>query len=108
MVFIKTGQSHRTASQRLEILKTASEYSVLKEPFIIFATSNSIIDLFPLQEHFGKKSIEIKKGQKLDREKIILSLLEMGYERVNRVYDRGEFSARGDVFDIFELLQLIL
>ena len=95
--------SQESLSQRLEILKTVSQYQDAKEPFIIFATSNSIIDLFPKEGIAGARSIEFKKGQKIDREMLINSLIEIGYERVNRVYDRGEFSARGDIFDIFDI-----
>ncbi|MBM3709297.1 MAG: transcription-repair coupling factor, partial [Actinobacteria bacterium] len=38
-----------------------------------------------------------------DREELILKLSDMGYERVNRVFDKGEFSARGDIIDVFDI-----
>ncbi len=95
--------SQDSLSSRLEILKHTNEFAANREPFLIFATSNSIIDLFYAESILSNRGYEIAKGKKLNRDEAISSLLDMGYERVNRVFDRGEFSARGDIFDIFDI-----
>jgi transcription-repair coupling factor (superfamily II helicase) len=92
---------------RLDVLRKIIEYSIRHDrqsfPFIIVATANSIIDLIPEQKISYKRSLNIGLHKKTDREELISNLVEMGYERVNKVFDRGEFSAKGDVIDVFDI-----
>jgi transcription-repair coupling factor (superfamily II helicase) len=45
--------------------------------------------------------IELYPGLRLDRQDLISGLVERAYERVNLVENRGQFSARGDIIDIY-------
>jgi len=91
-------------SGRFEILKQISDYSSgCKEPFIIIASASSIIDLIPDRERLEKRILVLKTGNNYKREEIISGLSESGYARVTKVYDKGEFSFRGDVLDIFNI-----
>ncbi len=45
--------------------------------------------------------IEIGKGEELDLDTIIELLVEFGFERVDFVYEPGQFSIRGGIVDIF-------
>ncbi|GAG67224.1 unnamed protein product [marine sediment metagenome] len=49
------------------------------------------------------ESIKIFAGGEYDRNQLISRFTDSGYERVNRVYDRGEFSIRGEVIDIYDI-----
>jgi transcription-repair coupling factor (superfamily II helicase) len=48
-----------------------------------------------------KNRIEINKGEKLDVDFIIEVLVEHGFERVDFVYEPGQFSIRGGLVDVF-------
>ena len=50
---------------------------------------------------FGKRVIRLEVGQEADRDELVSSLLLNGYENVPQVMEKGEFSVRGDIVDIF-------
>ena len=47
------------------------------------------------------QKIEIEKGESLDLDTILEVLIEYGFERVDFVYEPGQFSIRGGIVDIF-------
>ena len=91
-------------SARLKIFRSIEEHAkIKKQPFMIVSTVNAILDLFPESAVDFSNIIDIEKGETCEREELIRKLGDMGYERVNRIFDRGEFSARGDIIDVFDL-----
>ncbi len=100
----KLSADNEILAARFEILRKILEYKNMspKAPFMIISTINAIIDMLPEDIISDNNNLKIVSGQKYDREVIIENLAEMGYERVNRIYDKGEFSARGDIIDVFD------
>lgn len=47
------------------------------------------------------KILSLLRGQEFERERLIERLIEIGYRRVSLVIDKGEFSLRGWILDIF-------
>ncbi|MFA4967451.1 MAG: transcription-repair coupling factor [Candidatus Margulisiibacteriota bacterium] len=47
------------------------------------------------------KIVEVKNRSSIDRDKLIKDLVEIGYKRMEIVGERGEFSVRGGIIDIF-------
>ena len=47
------------------------------------------------------KSITIQQGGKIDRDNLIEQLVGLGYKRMGIVGERGEFSVRGGIIDVF-------
>ncbi|MBN2073755.1 MAG: transcription-repair coupling factor, partial [Actinobacteria bacterium] len=73
-------------------------------PMIIIATASSLINLCPFGKILDLKSFEISRGKEYDRDSVASWLAGHGYQRVNRVFDRGEFSLRGDILDVFDII----
>ena len=90
-------------SRRLNIVKNLSNINSSTSPFFIIATSNSLLNLMPESKVDRLESIKILAGSEYDRDQLISKFTNSGYERVHRVYDRGEFSIRGEVVDIFDI-----
>ncbi len=61
------------------------------------ALFEKVVDVKALQ----KNTIHIKKEEKLDVDFIMEVLVEYGFERVDFVYEPGEFSIRGGIVDIY-------
>ncbi|MCL5073932.1 MAG: transcription-repair coupling factor [Actinobacteria bacterium] len=103
--FLKTKSAAgiENLSARLEVFKKIMEYRDGEKPFIIILTSSSIIDLIPKSKINRQNSIVIKSKESLNRDELISKLVNTGYERVNKVFDKGEFSAKGDIIDIFDV-----
>lgn len=59
--------------------------------------------LLPTQEAIAAARFTIQVGQTVDLESWIARLVEFGYERVERVENKGEMSVRGGIIDLFPL-----
>lgn len=68
---------------------------------IFIFTQRAFISHFPSPDYLSKFKIHLKKGDRIDTQKIAGKLTDLGYIRVSRVNVRGEFSLRGEVLDIF-------
>ncbi len=86
-----------TPNKELEFLYT------LKNGIIdtVVLTPNVLCATFPNPSSI--RSMSVKVGDTLDITKFIKNLVSLGYERVELVTDKGQFSVRGDVVDIFPL-----
>lgn len=63
--------------------------------------------LLPTSSMFADAAIDVQEGQELVLEDFLRRLTELGYERVERVEKKGEFSVRGGIIDIFPLTALL-
>jgi len=71
------------------------------KPSIIVAYPESIFEMVVNPVELDKDKITIKVGEKFDRDFVIEILIEYGFERVDFVYEPGQFSLRGAIVDIF-------
>jgi len=83
-------------AKQLELLK--------KQPDILFAPVKCLLELFPDKTFFTKNSIAIKKNQEINLKEFIQNLVRLGYKRETMVTDIGEFSVRGDIIDIYAMM----
>jgi transcription-repair coupling factor (superfamily II helicase) len=56
------------------------------------------------QEALGRRSEVLQVAEEIDRDALIETLIESGYQRVPVVEDRGTFAVRGELLDIFSPL----
>jgi len=90
-------------SERLDTLKKINSYKQNMEPFLIVSSVSSLINLMPKNLTDSLSDFSIFKGNQYKMGSLTESLTNLGYERVHKVYDKGEFSIRGDVVDIFDI-----
>lgn len=70
---------------------------------IIIFHLNSYIKKLPNKENFINRKLNIKIGDKIDRDKLIKKLVDNGYKKESVVYNISDFSVRGFVIDIFPI-----
>ena len=90
-------------SSRLEVFKALKDYKRYGSPFIIIATGNSILDMLPAERILKEEGLAIKLKSDYKREELISAFAKSGYERVNKVYDKGEFAFKGDILEVFDI-----
>ncbi|MBU0762450.1 MAG: excinuclease ABC subunit UvrB, partial [Candidatus Altiarchaeota archaeon] len=85
----------------IEKLKHRTTSSLLdREDVLVVATVSAIYGLgSPVEYMRGTKCLTV--GEKIGRNELIKSLVDMHYERTNSTPTEGEFRVRGQVFDIF-------
>lgn len=71
----------------------------------IVSTYDSILTPLVPADIWTDHIISLKKGGQADESKIAKTLIEMGYESAAQIEDRGQFSIRGDMIDIFDLTE---
>ncbi len=63
----------------------------------------SLLQRVPNRARLAKDTIDLRLGQEHDLEDIAAKLVKMGYDRELMVEQRGQFSVRGGIFDIFPI-----
>lgn len=89
--------SHERSNQRLGVVSRL----VNDEKIILIASVEAILDKLMSIEVFKSYSKELKLGETIDLDSIILTLVNGGYERVSMVEGMGQFSLRGGILDFF-------
>lgn len=74
---------------------------VLSENASVVTSSKNLTSPLWSREALGRLKIEIRKGGKTERSSLEEALVTAGYRKVPLVADRGEFSRRGWLVDIF-------
>lgn len=87
--------------QRLQVLKALLE----REEATVITSIDSCLDyLIPL-EVWSRAVMHFKSDSEMDLDKMMVRLVEMGYERAAQVEVAGQFSIRGGILDIFSLTE---
>lgn len=90
-------RSNEQLLERMKILKALAA----GEECTVIAPAAAAIKKLPPKEIFTENVIKIKRGSDVSPDKIKEKLAFMGYERVSMVENRGEYSIRGGIIDIF-------
>lgn len=94
-----------------DLLTRSEEYQHMRLQFLewlsgggsgIYITTVSALfsKMLPPDDWRGR-ALSFRPGRRLDREELIVRLIDIGYERVSLTETRGSFSARGDIVDIY-------
>ncbi len=67
----------------------------------VVISSEGLMQYFPSPKVFDESIIYIKKGQEIDMDILVDKLVLGGYANTAQVLQAGEFSRRGDVFDVW-------
>ncbi len=91
--------SHQTIEERIKaMIKIATG-----EPCLIVASVDSLMTKIIPKEIFTKEIPTITYGEEIDLDKLINTFIYLGYERVDMVEAKGQFSLRGGIIDIYSI-----
>ncbi|WP_018131771.1 transcription-repair coupling factor [Effusibacillus pohliae] len=91
--------SPEQAAARLGVLESLAR----GKASVVIAPIAAVHQSLPAKETFVGAAIHVKVGDEIRLEELIERLLYLGYERVEMVESKGEFSVRGGILDIFPL-----
>lgn len=75
-----------------------------KEVDVLVISPITLMQKYTPKTLFEKSIISLKSNKTYSQKELIQNLISLGYRRVDAVMDKGEFSVRGDIIDIFEIL----
>jgi transcription-repair coupling factor (superfamily II helicase) len=67
----------------------------------LVVNAEALLNRLPPPDFVISRSLELNKGQEIDRDSFTTALIEHGYLRVSQVAEPGEIAIRGSVIDIF-------
>ncbi len=79
-------------------------FKISTSNIILISTPRMLFSFLPDIEQFKNSIIEIKKNDDIDIVELEKRLVQLGYKKSETVTYKGEFSRRGDVFDIFNVV----
>ena len=92
-----SGLSREIAHQRIRIL-----FQLLAgESPLIFTSPEGLLRKLPTPERLQGLSLGLSEGLTLDPNTVLSRLVELGYERTDRVELPGEFCIKGSILDVF-------
>jgi excinuclease ABC subunit B len=96
--YIEKDSSINDEIDRLRLKATAS---VLSRSDVIIVASVSCIYGLGSPKDYQDLLVVVKKGQRIDRNDLLLKLVDIQYNRNDFDFQRGTFRVRGDVVDVF-------
>lgn len=84
--------------QRTEVL---NKISLNENPLIIITYPEALVESVISKSGLETNTLRVKKGDKISTEFLNEFLYEYGFERVDFVYEPGQFSIRGSIVDVF-------
>ena len=90
-------ESKDIENMRMEVINKI----ISGKKIIIVTTIDAMIQKCLKLDKYTTESVSLKIGSKIDIDKLLTILLDLGYERASFVEGKGQFSVRGDIIDIF-------
>ncbi len=90
-------KNHDQMIERLKALKALRT----GEPAVVIAPVSAAIKKMTPHSFFEESTVKLTLGEEIDLEKVKADLVKMGYERMEIVDVRGQFSIRGGIIDVF-------
>ncbi|WP_169570130.1 excinuclease ABC subunit UvrB [Sneathiella limimaris] len=88
-------------NEQIDRLRHSATRALLERDDVIIVASVSCIYGIGSVETYSEMTMTLKKGQMLDRQKLLKDLVEIQYRRNDASFTRGTFRARGDTIEIF-------
>lgn len=92
-------------NDEIDELRHAATSALLNRKDVIVVASVSCIYGIGEIEEYKNKMLTLNTGDTVDREQILLQLVDMQYERNNLELKRGTFRVRGDILEIMPINQ---
>lgn len=86
---------------RTEVLSRLTTVEPGARTLVIVTSADALAEKVVSKSSLEDKSIRISVGETLDREELQSLLLELGFNRVDYVYEPGQFALRGSILDVF-------
>ncbi|MBL8013768.1 MAG: excinuclease ABC subunit UvrB [Candidatus Omnitrophica bacterium] len=90
-----------SVNDRLDRLRLASTTSLMSRRDTIIVASVSCIYNLGSPDDYQEYLVRLKKGQTVDRDQVLGSLIGIQYERNDYEFSRGKMRVRGDILEVF-------
>ena len=88
-------------NEQIDRMRHSATRSLLERRDVVIVASVSCIYGIGSVETYGRMIVALKRGQMIERQKLLKSLVELQYKRNDAAFGRGTFRVRGDSIEVF-------
>ena len=88
-------------NEQIDRMRHAATRSLFERKDVIIVASVSCIYGIGSKEDYQAMTIDMRKGDKLDRQQLIAKFITLQYKRNDIAFERGSFRVRGDTVELF-------
>lgn len=88
-------------NEQIEKLRLRATMSLMERRDVIIVASVSCIYGLGVPEEYREALIRLRTGDRMERDELILKLINAHYSRNDIAFERGAFRVRGDIVDIY-------
>ncbi|MDP6520772.1 MAG: DEAD/DEAH box helicase family protein, partial [Planctomycetota bacterium] len=88
-------------NENIERLRNSATRSLLERRDVILVASVSCIYGLGSPSNYQEMAVEVRRGQRIERDDLLRTLTQLQYARNNLDFRRGTFRVRGDVVEVF-------
>jgi len=92
-------------NDQIDRMRHAATHALLSRKDAIIVASVSCIYGIGSSESYAGLQINLKKGEEIPRDELLLRLVDIQYERNDIDFHRGTFRVRGDVVEVFPMYE---
>jgi transcription-repair coupling factor (superfamily II helicase) len=86
---------------RTEVLSRLTTVEPGSTTLVIVTSSDALAEKVVSKSSLEDKSVQLSVGQTMDREELQERLFNLGFDRVDYVYEPGQYALRGSILDVF-------
>lgn len=86
---------------RTEVLSVLSVFSSKNKPLMVISSPDALAEKVISRVNLEDHSIKLETKQSVDRDDMQQRLFDSGFERVDYVYEPGQYAVRGSILDVF-------
>ncbi len=94
-------EKESTINEQIDRMRHAATRALFERRDVIIVASVSCIYGIGSKEDYFAMTLEVQKGQRLERDDLIGHLIELQYKRNDIAFERGSFRVRGDTLELF-------
>lgn len=94
-------EKESTINEQIDRMRHAATRALFERRDVIIVASVSCIYGIGSKEDYFAMTLEVHKGERLERDELIAKLIELQYKRNDIAFERGSFRVRGDTLELF-------
>ncbi|HUA77835.1 MAG TPA: excinuclease ABC subunit UvrB [Acetobacteraceae bacterium] len=88
-------------NEQIDRMRHAATQALLERNDVVIVASVSCIYGIGSVETYQRMVVKLKRGGRIERERLVRALVELQYRRNDQAFQRGTFRLRGETVDIF-------
>ncbi len=88
-------------NEQIDRLRLAATSALVSRDDVVIVASVSCIYGLGSPADYKRMMIYLKKGEHIDRDQLLMKLVDIQYERNDTAFERGRFRVRGDVVEVW-------